>query len=159
MKTEKTYISKKRYFELVEEFVKTVSEFYKDSELNSLCIVAVARGGLVPGQLLSYYLSLRVPKVLVPVFVYQPYFGVPSLGEISEHMKKDHRSEVIIVDEICDTGKALLDLYNTFGGGVFVRTAALIRKVNPEQVYSPDIWIESVPNEWVEFFYDREEWR
>jgi len=159
MKTEKTYISKKRYFELVEGFVKTVSEFYRDSELRYLCIVAVARGGLIPGQLLSYYLSLRVPKVLVPVFVYQPYFGVPSLGEISDYMKKDHRNEIVIVDEICDSGKVLLDLYNAFDDGEFVRTAVLLRKVASDSVYRSDIWIDSVPNMWVEFFYDRKEWR
>ena len=154
----KIYINQKRYFELVEEFVKSISKLYRDSELKYLCIVAVARGGLIPGQLLSYYLSLRVPKVLVLVFVYQPYFGVPSLDKISESMRKDHRNEIIIVDEICDEGKILLNLYNAFEAE-FVRTTALLRKINPDQVYKPDVWIDSVPNEWVEFFYDKKEWR
>lgn len=87
MKSEMTYIQ----WHTIEEMVDVIAKQVRDSEKEYAYIAGVVRGGLVPAVMLSHKLDL-------------PMVAINPNDEVSQH------HEVLIVDEIYDTGKTMRTL-------------------------------------------------
>jgi hypoxanthine phosphoribosyltransferase len=119
-------------------------------------IVAISRGGLTLGHLLTDF--LRVP---IATFTIQSYTDIQNQGilEITEPLKtkiKDHH--VLLVDDVADSGKTLkraISYLKRFKPKQ-VTTVTLFYK--PRSVYRPDFYAKQIPNTtWIIFPYETTE--
>ena len=98
----------------------------KSKNISCKYIYGIPRGGLPIAVHLSHFLN--IPLVL--------------------SLKKSH---CLIVDDISDTGKTFLQLYNRDITNVFV---SLFIRENTK--FIPDIYIESVITQWVQFPWEKD---
>ena len=93
-------------------------------------ILAVARGGLVPATILAYAMRL------------------PILGTLAQpNTQCSAREDLLIVDDICDTGRTFADLRRNFANSVYI---AMI--VKPAGTLYCHCWAQAVPQDyWVVF--------
>ena len=99
------------------------------------CIVALSRGGLIPGVILSHMLS--VP--LVPVC----YSSKRGAGDNKDHdnvLPNIEYDTILIVDDICDTSKTLSEVVSWYKSlGKQIQTAVLHYKIRTDPAsYIPD---------------------
>jgi len=87
MKAELTYVP----WSVIDEMVDDIAKQVRDSEKEYAYIAGVARGGLIPAVMLSHRLDL-------------PMVAINPNDEVSQH------HEVLIIDEIYDTGKTMRKL-------------------------------------------------
>lgn len=104
-------------------------------------IVAIARGGIVPGLILTHQLNLPI-RILevnkyhttanIEVEDYSPEFGF-----------------TLIIDDIIDQGDTMSEVVKMFRGSKFKSTCLFWK---PHSKYKPDYYIEKVPNDvWLVF--------
>lgn len=123
---------------------KKLSCIIKDSEYKPSIVVAIGRGGLVPGRVLCDYLHI---KDLTTIKV--EHWGITATPDKKAVIKfplcadiKDKR--VLLVDDTTDTGDTLIvstEYLRSFGPKE-VRTAALIHKAC--SAITPDYFIRKV---------------
>jgi len=124
--------------------LKTKSPLYPPVHL----ILGLARGGLVPAVIMSHMLGVK----MVPV----AYSSKVGKGEYKRYdnalPEVPPQSFLLIVDDICDTGYTMREVYDHYvGQGHTVTTAALYHKEGA--AITPDhIW-QSIPkdSDWIEF--------
>lgn len=114
-------------------------------------IVAISRGGLTLGRLLSDFLNIPVAT-----FTIQSYTDIQSEGEIkiTEPLKTSIRgNHVILVDDVADSGKTLKRalLYLKRFGPASVTTVTMFYK--PRSSYRPDYFAEET-KKWILFPYE-----
>lgn len=117
-------------------------------------IVAIARGGLILGQLMGYGLDVRnVQTIRAESYDDQVQReGVTIVGECDLQKAK----RVLIVDDIVDSGKtlqAVLDYLDVSAPKAEKRTASLFYKTSAS--VQPDLTVREAM-EWVEFFWERD---
>jgi len=114
-------------------------------------IVAISRGGLTLGHLLSDF--LRIP---IATFTIQSYTDIQNQGEIKivEPLKTRIRGKkVLIVDDVADSGKTLerAIAYVKRFGPTDITTVTMFYK--PRSVYRPDYFAEET-TKWILFPYE-----
>jgi xanthine phosphoribosyltransferase len=93
-------------------------------------IIAIARGGLVPAALLAYKLKLDI-------------FGTACIPALNS----SQRNDLLIVDDICDTGRTFTQLLRSFPNAVYVSTY-----VKPKGKPMCEYWSHEVAQDtWVVF--------
>lgn len=119
-----------------------------------LVVLPILRGGIFFFADLVRELDLSVEIAPIHASVYDQQHNNVQLKEASVKVEgvDIHRRGVLIVDDVCDSGKTLSLLKPKLEnmGAAQVRTAVLIhRKLQQEHVFNPD---------WVGFVYDGPEW-
>lgn len=94
-------------FDTIRELVVNLACQIKAAEFDPEVIVGVARGGLVPATMLSYGLNKRLE-------VLQAKNGVFEMKSFFELFDKYSYKTILIVDEICDSGKTLDELHSLY---------------------------------------------
>jgi len=124
----KMHVSYTKFGELMSELVKKIKEMDK----KITCVYAPPRGGLPIAVHLSH--ELDIPLILDLNF--QLYAG---------------DSKLLIVDDVCDSGKTLSNLTKDLicERNIDIVATATLHKI-PRAEFNPDIIIETVPNEcWI----------
>ena len=119
------------------------------------CIVAIAKGGLVPARILAKYLNIN--KIFS--FGASSYEGTEK-GNIQIYQKLPRIScnNIFIVDDISDTGdtfSAIDDHMKKYSSYMFQRyfTASVFVKEDTKRC--PDFYVETVPKDtWVVFPFE-----
>lgn len=115
-------------------------------------IVAVARGGMMLGQLMGYGLDLRnVQSIHVEAY---DDASRRKEAEIFGQCDLEGAKRVLIVDDIVDSGmtlKALLEYLQNVYPGVTFKAASLFFK--PEASVQPDFTVKEA-TEWINFFWE-----
>ncbi len=114
-------------------------------------IVAISRGGVVMGRLLSDFLSLPMSNISIT-----SYIGTKQEKEpvITQELTKDIKNKtIILVDDVADTGK-------TFKKAVPYLESLGVKKVitvapytKPHAIFLPDFSVEST-DKWIIFPYE-----
>ncbi len=118
-------------------------------------IVAIARGGLVIGRLLSDFLQLPISSITI-----QSYTDIQEQGEVKITAKlvtpiKNKR--VLLVDDLTDSGKTLhrATEYLKELQPASITTAVLYMK--PKSTFRPDFFVEET-DRWILFPFEVTEW-
>jgi hypothetical protein len=110
-------------------------------------IVGLTRGGLVPGVLMSH--MLQTPMEVVS---YSSKLGAGDNRCYGEEIPVIHAKRILIVDDIADSGKTLLELVKEYDSrGHEVYTATLYYKES--SVLEPNYYINMIPADapWIIF--------
>lgn len=134
-------------WENVFEFVDKLAKKYKDKNFD--CILAVARGGVFIGTLLSYKLDIPVRYVGV-----SSYIGNKKMDNVhfTQHAEISEFKNILVIDDIIDSGDTIQFVKDVLGNSFdkhfeFVTMFAVEGKEN-------DIdWYDMIKrkDEWVEF--------
>lgn len=120
-------------------------------------VAGIARGGLLPAVVMSHIMNL--PLLLVD------YSSKEGNGDDKDHgnnlpVVTPADGPVLIVDDICDSGKTLKEIIEHFtSNNVIVYTAVLYFKTLERQLTVPDFVWRTIPHDagWVIFPYERNE--
>jgi xanthine phosphoribosyltransferase len=140
------YYSYDEFKEDTKSLIEAVRPFKPDA------VIAVARGGMMLGQLMGYGLDLRnVQSIHV-----EAYDGEARRKEASVLGSCDLEGvqRVVIVDDIVDSGmtlRALLDEFQEAYPGVEFKSASLFYK--PSASVQPDFSVKEA-KEWISFFWE-----
>ncbi|MGE4294781.1 MAG: phosphoribosyltransferase [Campylobacterales bacterium] len=115
-------------------------------------IVAVSRGGVSLGHLLSEFFDLRTLYTLNAIH----YDGTRKLETVEIFNVPDLRDAktVLVVDEIVDSGEtldAILTLLKSHYPVVAFKSAALFQK--PGAAIEADFWVREA-GDWIDFFWE-----
>lgn len=152
------YDNLKPSYEEIHNACKDIAQRIDKSFLNITHIAGIVRGGLYPALILSHMLD--APLVTLD------YSSKDGKGD-----NRNHRNElpkwtpedgsVLIVDDICDSGKTLNEIvYHFTRQNVAVYTAVLYYKTHDQQTMIPDYVWKTIPYDsgWVVFPYERNEY-
>jgi hypoxanthine phosphoribosyltransferase len=119
------------------------------------CIVAAARGGLMPAQIVGYF--LQVPKIYS--------LGITTYSDDDKKLDSPHvyqplpddfsYNNVLLIDEIADSGHTFVHMTEILEekGVDNITTASLIVKKGSS--FIPTVHGQFVGDEWIVFPYDR----
>jgi xanthine phosphoribosyltransferase len=117
-------------------------------------IIAIARGGMMLGQMLGYGLNVRN----VQTVHMESYDGDAQRDRVEVFGTCDfsRSKRVLIVDDIADSGKTLEALVNSLDGheGVTIKTAVIFYKKG--SVVAPDYKLHEA-TEWINFFWEQDD--
>ena len=137
-------------FKDVEVWVNILSRDISNSAFRPTVIVALSRGGLIPGVMLSH--ALECNFLTMGVKSYNNKMAQLEI-EITQDIDKTliHRDEsILIVDDICDSGKSLEFLMNEVFNEYNVATATLWRRAS--STVNPTFNVNVVEgNDWIVF--------
>ncbi len=125
-----------------------------DQKLTFEEIVAISRGGLTLGHLMSDLMDIPIST-----FTIQSYIGIQTQGEvkITNKLNKSVRGKtVLLVDDVADSGKTLIRAkkYLKMFKPQSITTATLFYK--PRSVHKPDYYAETT-SKWILFPYEPRE--
>tara|TARA_R100000951_G_scaffold50728_3_gene42829 strand:+ start:6175 stop:6645 length:471 start_codon:yes stop_codon:yes gene_type:complete len=132
----------------IENGAKWIEEHY-DHDLDF--IIAISRGGLIPGTMMSH--RLRIPLLVVDVKSYDDKSQTQQLESVINQefrLNKIKDKNVLLVDDICDTGntiKLLRDRYFTTVNDIF--TFVLHLKEGASQLPLAGCQSEVKPSCWI----------
>lgn len=116
-------------------------------------IVAIARGGLTFGHLLSDF--LRIP---VATFTIQSFTDIQSQGKLSitEPLKSPIKGkDILLVDDVADSGTTLKRAIFYLNGFKPNRITTVTMFFKPRSTYRPNFFAKQVPNtKWIIFPYE-----
>lgn len=149
---EKEVLSWERFGEACRELAVQVA----DSDFAPEILIAVARGGLLPGGGLSYALGLKLTDAINVEFYTDVHETLPDPVLLAPHLDTDslagHR--LLVVDDVADSGRTLglvLELLREHGAEA--RSAVLYAK--PRSEVRPDyVWRET--DRWIVFPWSAE---
>lgn len=123
-----------------EEFdadARKIADTIKAWELKFRWIYGLPRGGMP--------LAIKLSHLLLPDNQRKSNINNNfTFREMLPDYIQDFQKEILIVDDIADTGKALLILQER---GFFIAT--LFK--HPQSIVTPDIWIREKDNRWIQF--------
>jgi uncharacterized protein len=148
----KEIIGRDRYFDDLD----ALAELIRRDKPGYDVIMAIARGGLMPGVVLSHALGLKVAVVCCASY---------SGGEQERKLKMSDSivsivpiaGRVLLVDELVDTGETVAAVVEAvkaaYPAVTEVAVAVLYKK--PNSRFEPDYFVRTLDG-WLEFFYERE---
>jgi hypoxanthine phosphoribosyltransferase len=144
-------------YEEIHNACKDIADRINVVELGITQVVGIARGGLLPAVILSHMLDL--PLLLAD------YSSKNGNGDDKNHRNVlpevfGMRGTLLIVDDICDSGKTLKEIVDHFTSVYIpVFTAVLYHKTHDNQPIVPDYVWKIIPHDsdWVIFPYERNE--
>jgi hypoxanthine phosphoribosyltransferase len=117
-------------------------------------ILAISRGGLVPGAMLAYRLGIR--DLLVAVAEHYDAAGrrpAPSITRMPSDDSLKGRS-ILIVDEVCESGRTLaLVADRARAAGAHVRTAVLHHKPGRSEISGAPDFAAALADGWITYPY------
>lgn len=123
------------------------AEGYGSDGIHRTAIVALSRGGLVPGVILSHLLDIPVYPV--------SYSSKRGRGDDKNHLNAlPHLEEnILIVDDICDSGWTISEVSAHYRRSTDVMTAALYFKEGGDASFIPDIYVHKIDRDtpWIIF--------
>lgn len=135
-------------YEDVDEAMRAMAHLIKDLEMEFGAVLALARGGLIPGVILSKALSL-------PLMVAN-YSSKRGNGDDQDHdnvlPEYKNKKPLLVVDDICDTGMTLREVVDFYSSkNVPVYTAVLHFKNVHTPLIVPDFRWRTIPldSEWI----------
>lgn len=141
------------------EWIDQLSDQIKEDGFMPDSILAIARGGLVPGRLIADHLRLKSLYVMKVEFYTNEAKGAvekePKTTQECPEFKKGEK--VLVVDDISDSGESLLHAVKALkekNEGIEIKVAALYRR--EETKYIPDYCIET-EERWVIFPWEEHE--
>jgi hypoxanthine phosphoribosyltransferase len=151
------YDNLKPSYEEIHNACKEIALKVQGSNLPITRIGGVSRGGLLPAVILSHLLKL--PLILID------YSSLEGKGDDKNHHNvlpelKPEGGALLIVDDICDSGKTLNELvFHYTRCNITTYTAALYYKTHDSQPMIPDFVWRTIPHDsgWVIFPYERDE--
>ncbi|KKW10146.1 MAG: putative phosphoribosyltransferase, partial [Microgenomates group bacterium GW2011_GWC1_49_7] len=114
-------------------------------------IVAISRGGLTLGHLLSDFLRIPISTITIQSYTDIQTAGVATLtAKLQNSIKQKH---ILLVDDVSDTGKTLKRAikYLHRAGAPNVTTVTMFYK--PHSIYRPDYFAE-LTTKWILFPYE-----
>lgn len=152
------YDNLKPSYEEIHNACKDIALRIEGLDLGLKCVAGVARGGLLPATILSHLMKL--PLLLID------YSSKEGQGDDKNHNNvlpeiKPEDSAVLIVDDICDSGKTLSEIITYFTNQrVSAYTAVLYFKQHDKQPVHPTFVWKNIPHDsgWVIFPYERNEY-
>ena len=114
-------------------------------------IVAISRGGLVPARILSDSLSVPISHITI-----SSYKGTKQTNEpfIDETPMKNFRGEtILIVDEVCDTGKTFERALSYFRNFSVKKIYTAAPYTKSHRTFDPDFATKNI-DAWIIFPYD-----
>ncbi len=135
------------YDELHNHVVEYAKSLKNNVEVD--CVVAVARGGLLVGQLIAYELNLPIHVVNFSSLTGQ---GTSKQQHIP--MLPDRYDSIMLVDDICDSGHTLKELVNVYERLYDVFTYTVFYRDIEQPVHIPDYSIKLIGPEWIVFPWD-----
>lgn len=147
MDTKYLPISWKTYHETAQKLAATILDHTEPIDQ----IVAISRGGLTLGHLLTDL--LRIPISIITI---QSYTDIKTSGEavltakLQNSIKHKH---ILLVDDVSDSGKTLVRAtkYLTRAGAKKITTVTMFYK--PRSVYRPDYFAKQT-TKWILFPYE-----
>ena len=135
------------YHTLAQKLAATILD--NDGDIDE--IVAISRGGLSLGHVLSDF--LRVPISTITI---QSYTDIQAAGEVTLTAKLQtsiKNKRILLVDDVSDTGKTLVRAikYLKRAGAASVTTVTVFYK--PHSVYRPD-YFAAETSKWILFPYE-----
>lgn len=134
------------------EYCYKLASMLLDANENPDVIVAISRGGLVPARIVSDVLG--VDELVV---IRSKHWGIAGRLYEKPRIYMDSHMDIVgknvlIVDEVVDTGQTLIEIVNTLKtiGTSSVKTAVLHYKSTSR--FKPDYYVEKL-DEWVWIFY------
>lgn len=128
------------------KYCEELSEKIKDFKPE--IIVALSRGGLVPGRIMSDLLGVDDVGVLGIKF-YKAMEKATDFPKITQELTMDLQGKrILIIDDIADTGRSLMvakDYLRRKGAGE-IRVATLHYK--PNSMFKPDYYVATT-NAWI----------
>lgn len=114
-------------------------------------IVAISRGGLTLGHVLSDFLRIPISTISI-----QSYTDIQTQGEITITAKLQtpiRNKRILLVDDVADSGKTLKRAVSYLRklGPTDITTATMFYK--PHSVYRPDIYAK-LTKKWILFPYE-----
>lgn len=135
-----------------EDFRDDMSYLISSLDFTPDAIVGIARGGLTMAHFLSISLDMREVYSINAVSYRDKkqddaikIFNIPNLGSAKN---------VLIVDEIIDSGKSMhkiLEVLGEINPDITFKTASLFYK--PTAIYLPHYKVREAP-EWIDFFWE-----
>jgi hypoxanthine phosphoribosyltransferase len=140
---------KKVSWDDIEKMCDKIAEDIKKS-FNPNIIVCVARGGLVPGTILSH--KLKKPLGIISAEFYRD--GRGSILNLDDKISSVEKIEgnILLVDDIMESGTTAKEIYSFVSEMENVNKvmfAALYRRVYAE--FKPDFYTKDVGKVWVRF--------
>jgi len=140
-------VSWKDYHQTAQKLAATIADRTKPIDQ----IVAISRGGLTLGHLLTDF--LRIP---ISVITIQSYTDIQASGEailtakLQNSIKHKH---ILLVDDVADSGKTLVRAtkYLNRAGASKITTVTMFYK--PRSVYRPDYFAKQT-TKWILFPYE-----
>ncbi|MDE2025737.1 MAG: hypothetical protein KGJ07_04550 [Patescibacteria group bacterium] len=114
-------------------------------------IIAISRGGVVMGRLLSDFLSLPMSNISM-----QSYIGTMQTKEpeIVAGLTKDITGKtILLVDDVADTGKTFKKAVPYLESLGAKKVYAVAPYLKPHAIFSPDFWVEKTAS-WIVFPYE-----
>lgn len=142
---------KVRWDQYEKDCLKVVQSFKKIS-LDK--IVAISRGGLVAARILSDLLSVSISHITI-----SSYKDLRQKKEaiIDEFPSRPFKNEtILLVDEICDTGKTFERAISYFKSLQPKKIYTLALYLKPKSHFVPDFWVKKT-DAWVIFPYELRE--
>lgn len=135
-------------FDEITEACDDMSETIKNLKVET--IVAITRGGLVPGVILSQHTDIP----MIPI----SYSSHQGKGEFKAHNNKlpyIHGNVILIVDDICDSGHTMKEVVDHYNYGRTVYSFSLFFKEG--SCITPDIfcWKLTADSGWVVFPWEK----
>ncbi len=121
------------------------------AEVNADEIIAISRGGVVMGRLLSDFLSLPMSNISM-----QSYIGTMQTKEpeIVAGLTKDISAKtILLVDDVADTGKTFKKAVPYLEHLGAKKVYAVAPYIKPHAIFSPDFWVEKTAS-WIIFPYE-----
>lgn len=114
-------------------------------------IVAISRGGLTLGHLLSDFLRIPISTITIQSYTDIQTAGIATLtAKLQKSIKNKH---ILLVDDVADSGKTLKRAVNYLrrAGAAKVTTITMFYK--PRSVYRPDYFARQT-TKWILFPYE-----
>ncbi|MEM3431243.1 MAG: phosphoribosyltransferase [Candidatus Micrarchaeia archaeon] len=154
-KLEKYYLS----WEKIEKLCQDIANQIEKQNVKIDKIIAISRGGLIPGRILSGILKNNNLSTIRVTF-----YTKPGVAKDRPHLAEDLSTDVtdknvLIVDDVVESGKTLSLTYNYLKerGAKKVYTAALLDKIvdGKEKIMSPDFYSEKIANKWIVYPWEK----
>lgn len=138
-------------WELFGQAQEELAQQIADSDFSPEVLVAVARGGMLPGGALTYSLGVKLTDAINVEFYTDVEETLPDPVLLAPMLDTDsiRGKRILVVDDVADSGRTLaLVLKLLRGFGADVRSAVLYAK--PTTVISPDfVW--KATDKWIVF--------
>ena len=143
---------KKVYYSYEEFRADTLKLLQKTAKDEFDTIIGIARGGLTLAHMLSEALHIRNVQT-ISTQLYDETKKRECIT-ITDTCSLDESKNVLLVDDIADSGETLKALYNhltlTYPQAHF-KTATLFYKKS--SIFEPDYWVKEA-DAWIEFFWE-----
>jgi len=140
-------------FDHITLLVETIASQLQSTDFIPTLVVGIARGGLIPGVMLSHYFDCGFTSLTPTKTEYVD--PLCDCDEIYQIISSAPGSRIVIVDEICDTGSTFVKLQKCFDtipnlNLSRIKTASLQMRYN--SIYIPDYIGEVINNaEWQKY--------